>query len=908
MAGSEPAKKSKLPPLGSLLPNIFVALICALGILVSVRIFRLDMARTLEQLDEKPVGTVYRVSNAAQRVSSRRERRERLVRYSSVYEGDIIASAAHSEVTINLINSETLELSENTTVRVRYRGGEVPGIELLEGEITVKSERRGLDITLGGEQSVMKVHLDPGTGAGVKVREGCTVKFYQGSGVVSSGGESLSAAAGNAFRTAGDGTFLPEPPMMMLSPEPGARLPGSASGKTPVRFVWRKSASAADDEILVEVSDTGDFTSLTGLWYSEDRDSIDMELARGVYYWKAFMSTAGRDTESSVLEEADSGKISIAGTSGIRALSPSDGSAQTIMPEKRNLRFTWLAPEEAEAVLLEVASTPEMARPRIRQLIKRTGGGYGSYISSELGEGRWFWRVHPIYPGGVSERDILSSGMGSGHGFLRVRPASAGQTGEELPSPISSFTLVDASKAPTGAALPELAPFIPETGDRAIPFFPPDNFTVEAGRTPDILYSWRTPPAFNPRFQISERSDFSGALVRDEAAPGSNTLGPYLKPGTYYWHITGSGEASLPVRLVVEPALTAPALETPRDNERLRIEEGKPVIFTWERRYYADHYTFLLYLEGRETPVREISSVQNNNVHVTFDPKTQGRFRWAVQGFSSPTPVSSGRKGLISQGHFTINPETGAALGSEWALPRITNIQTYEGSVKSLITLVSPASGINVPGIEALRRPLAAGWTSDEPLRNVQLIVSKNPDPSNDPMAMVKDAGSSSVSFPSLGEGIWYWIVRGDTHDSRGATPGASYWFNVLPIPLLPPPGSKEPKNQAVIGIAQLTRDRKITFSWDKVEGANTYIFSLLRSGNPPSHMMTVSAKNEFAYILEDLSILSHGDYLWQVEAIYMNDLGNIDQRGRIEQYKFSLDIQRSTGLQTQNQGTMYGL
>ena len=910
MAKKNHAKSGKIHDLDSLLFNITIAFICILGIGGSLLIFRWDMNRTNEQLDEKPPGTVYWVNNSAKRLSSRNQALERLERGSPVYDGDIISSAAFSEVRIRFRNGETLELLENTSVFIKYSGGELPGFELLRGEIEIQSDRLGLVVSLANASVAnaaaannLRVNLEPYTNANIRASDDITLKFFQGSAAVNSGAESRAAEAGNIFKTGRDGVFMANPPVVMLSPRNNARILRRAPGKKPVKFQWQKAKSHANASVLLEISETSDFAGLIGSWYSDGSDSMEIDLSEGIYHWKAFLLSSG--------EELDSGRFDIVSVTGPRAILPSDGSVQSYYDGKQELRFAWSVPEETEAVLLEVASNAEMSRPRLRQLIKRTESGYGSFVSSGLEAGKWYWRVHPVYLGELLEGESGSSSMGSAQGFWRVHSVNASVMADNDPSPVNSFTLAEAATS-AGDNRPELPEFIAEPGNLPRLLFPGDNHSLESSRTPDLFFSWKNPVSYTARLQISGRSDFSSSLIMDEEVQGAGMQSPFLKPGTYYWRITGQSGSSSPTRLVIEPALIAPNLNSPANNERLRIEEGNSSVrFTWERMYYANYYEYNIFQEGRDVPLGGISSLQNNMVVVYFDPSTQGRFYWTVQGFSAPSETSSGRRGLIAESRFSISPPAGQTGQAAWANPRITNMQTIEGTVKSPITLLSPAAGANVPGIQALRSPLAARWTTEESLTNVQLIVSRSTDPLTDPKAIVKDAGSSSVSFPSLSEGRWYWIIRGDTHDARGATPGDPFWLNVLPIPLLIAPPPIRPEEQSVIDLGQLTRDRSIVFSWDKVAGANAYIFSLFRTGaaeaDPPALLVTSAPEAVFSYVLNDLTILNNGNYLWQVEAIYLNNMGIIEQRGRIEPHRFSIDIQHSTDLQTQRQGTMYG-
>ncbi|MDR2618739.1 MAG: hypothetical protein LBC62_07705, partial [Treponema sp.] len=303
----------------------------------------------------------------------------------------------------------------------------------------------------------------------------------------------------------------------------------------------------------------------------------------------------------------------------------------------------------------------------------------------------------------------------------------------------------------------------------------------------------------------------------------------------------------------------------------------------------------------------------NSQVTVFFDSRTAGRFRWTVQGFSYPTAEILGRSGLITSSVFTISPPASVVLagGEEatWTVPRISNVQSFSGQIQSTITLEEPKLGANIDGISALRTPQEAKWSATEPLKNIQLVVSRTQDPISDPRAIILEMGSqaSSITFPALTEGIWHWTIQGDTADGRGVSSGNPFWFSVLAIPPLPQPRRFEPENDAVITLAQLTRDRSISFNWEAVEGANAYIFSLFGDGDPPKPLITGPADPGTSFILEDLTLLDQDSYLWQVEAVYRNQNGVIEQRGIIEQHPFVIDVARSNTLQTHSQGPMYG-
>ena len=891
----------------SRLRNITVIAICIFGMGLSLFLFRLDLANTQKKLEEQPVGFIHWANKSIHRESSRFFFVDRPEKNSQIFSGDTINSAAQSGAKINFVNGEIVELFENTSIRIRPDPSDSLKIELIRGQIHVLSGRFGMEIfspestvRAASAQSTLAFSLqtEPRTSADIMVNSGITVNLFHGSASISLGRESILLTAGKIYKISNEGVLLPAPPAMMVFPRNGSRLLRNFSEKAPVKFQWQKVNNEA--ELVLEIAETVDFANPLESWQGKE-DYSEMELSGGFYFWRIY--------RPGFANEADMGRLEIAYNPAPRALSPVDGSTVNYFGDDRSVLFSWSVSEEASSVLLEVSDNPEMKRPRLRQLINRTGKGSGFFISSTLGDGKWYWRVHPVYPGGVSGAETLATPLGTG--YWRIRPLNTDLIVDESPSPVSSFTLSGSEEPP---AIPlRMAGANIESGLNPRLVFPPDNHSVESSRTPDLFFSWKNPRDFKARFQLGERSDFAGNLVLDERVDLSYIRGPFLKPGTYYWRVTGLGPEgtgnSLPTRLVVLPSLASPVLESPWDNERLRIEEGKAVTFAWERMNYASYYRFRLFLEGRDYPISEINSLRNNSVMVFFDRATAGQFTWTVQGFTAPTESSSIRSGLIASGRFTVTPQFASSQDGfvSWTVPRITNIQSYAGDVHSPITLLYPPSGMNIPGINALRSPMEARWRTEEPLRNVQLIVSRAPDPAGDPRAIVRDAGRFSATFPSLSEGIWYWTIRGDTGDQRGATPGDASWINILPIPQLSAPAPIQPEEEAVIGIARLTRERNVTFLWGDVPGANTYIFSLFRDGNPPTLVVSQPTEEERVYVLENLSLLNEGKFLWQVEAVSRNDNGIIEQRGAIQQNSFTIEIQRSTELQTHSQGTMYG-
>ena len=349
------------------------------------------------------------------------------------------------------------------------------------------------------------------------------------------------------------------------------------------------------------------------------------------------------------------------------------------------------------------------------------------------------------------------------------------------------------------------------------------------------------------------------------------------------------------------------------------METGRRLNFNWENIYYSSSYTFSLYQKDNSAALATISSLSVPSVTLTFDPLTMGEFYWTVQGFTAPSEDRISRSGLIARSEFTIIPQPGAGYDTEasWSFPVIENIEIMSGQTRSMISLASPNSGITIPGLEALRSPRQARWTSEGTIRNTQLIISELPNPAIDTNATVVDASSPPVYFPSLKEGIWYWMIRGDTPDRRGAVSGEIFWFRVMPIPNLPAPRTVVHVDETVFTMRQLTEDKKIIFEWEQVAEANDYLFSLFRAGasnensetTPPVNLLTVDIGNNLQYVHENMPLLNaQGFYYWQVEAVQRNENGEIIQRGTTRHHPFFIEYQRSQGFQTQtNDAQMFG-
>ena len=127
------------------------------------------------------------------------------------------------------------------------------------------------------------------------------------------------------------------------------------------------------------------------------------------------------------------------------------------------------------------------------------------------------------------------------------------------------------------------------------------------------------------------------------------------------------------------------------------------------------------------------------------------------------------------------------------------------------------------------------------------------------------------------------------------------------PAPVLPAPLNRLPPAGYRIGIEQLKESDRIVFSWSAVTGANAYIFTLYQNtGNGRRQIIQVPPENRLNWALENIAALGNGTFTWQVEAVNRNSTGTIEERGRIGENSFIIDIPWPGTVRIEDPGTLY--
>jgi hypothetical protein len=446
-----------------------------------------------------------------------------------------------------------------------------------------------------------------------------------------------------------------------------------------------------------------------------------------------------------------------------------------------------------------------------------------------------------------------------------------------------SQTDAEGNESPVSPARP-IAALAGEMIQRTV--FPPDNFTIAETLLPDTRFTWKSNLPFETRFQISDSADFS-RLAMNEVVSGESFQGRSLPPGVWYWRIFAEGDGlsfQTPARsFIAVPAFPAPRMTDPAPNGRVAIREGEQVTFRWQPVNGAEYYQFRVYADtDRSRPIHEQNFTVDTVQSLMLYNFPEGSYYWTVQAFARESSAATRRTGLIGGERFTMRK------------PRS-------------LTLDSPATGMVIEGLTALRQPVVLRWSTPETVGNSRFILSRNTDPLSGTPARVIDNPGRAINLNRLEEGTWYWTVQAETEDGLEINADSPRSFRVLPISLLPAARDLLPADGHVVGPAELRQNRSLAFNWQPVRGANAYVFTLSEETGEKRQIVRICPQERTSVTLEDLALLGLDAFVWQVEAVSRAKDGLIEQRGRVRESRFTVDIPLPQPVRGGETGTLYG-
>ena len=863
--------------------------------------------------DTDPLGSVeFRKRSATRRAGSDMNW-ERLQNFSPVFGGDIIRTADFSEAVVHFEDGSSLDLFENSMLKLNF--SETEGVlDFIEGQITFTG------------------------GSGRSVKAGSrTVTFSEDSRVsFSRDGDDISIAVGNGTATVtgedGKEDILKESqelrlnavsgvytivtyPVILLAPEPNQRFISLEEKPALLTFSWETTdPGAVNGAVSMEFSRTADFSEPEVIPASGDSSSLVRE--SGTWYWRL------RDEKGNISSVR---RFSLTEEKISELILPPEGDEYRYRKVPPSIIFSWTAMENASAYLFEVSAEPEFRKPIIRSRTILT-----SLTVNALDEGAWYWRVVPILPQRIVGKEpepevrririirkdemfplVLSYPVeNSLYQLQALKDKGIAFSWQPNPEAVSYEISVAGN---SGMNSPEIVirteqPWIyfndtnapslrhegiyywsvrwtddegnlsPASSARKIQgldgsaavrlSYPPDRYSIADSLVSNTRFSWKSNVPGKTLFQVASDTEFNEIVYQEDIRTGT-ILGKDWGLGDWYWRIrtfNADGTVFLetqPRTFSVVPPLPGPDMSEPVPGQLCIFREGDLQDIRWSKVPGADHYSVRMVSSGTGQTVYEQALISSEGISIPFDSFDDGNYTVKIQGFSTEKPSATRLIGLIGEKPFYLR--------------KLTPIE-----------LVSPVGNEAFEGLAAIRKGVPLVWKSKEEPDTVVLSVFSDPGMTN-PVFTKEDCSREEwVRF--LPDGRYFWAVTGsvEEYDISARTKGQ---FTINPIPPLPAPELITPADKSVYGPEQLRVSREILFSWEPVEGATHYSLAVFRKGNKKEPLMTAGPMTGTSYLLEDLSVLDKGNFIWVVSAEYRTEEGIVEQPGKGAENRFSVEL-----------------
>jgi hypothetical protein len=834
--------------------DMIAIIICLAGAFFALFLFWQDLNATLAK-QEAPIATISFKKRTAQRRFGDRVAWEMLKEESPIYSGDLIHTADAAEATINFEEQSNIELGENSLIQV-FDSGKLMRIDLINGNLTVHTN--GMATSFYVVNNGLRVDLDKNStvsaAAGVGGEAG--IQIVSGNAnIIAANGETQEAAAGQSFNVNSSGAMTNDASVALLTPRQGQFFL-TREETAPVDFLWQTSNFSGGDFARFEIAADQRFTRIMQSVDVRNASSQTARLSPGTYWWRVY-AVGSNNVGAPALSQSN--KIIIVSAATPKLLSPANGSFITFRRELPEVRLQWTTPfnedisDSLEEFHVDVSNNLQMENPVLS--VNVTGK---FLVTNELGEGTWYWRVRPVYPQDWIMAGILGSEQNANTSALSSFAIS--QNFESIAAPVL-ITPADAIYV-----------------------------NVESGAA-NIFFSWKSESnASGYSFEIADNLEFENPLIAQTQKENRFEYNPasgILAPAVYFWRVRWQDSAGA---------------FSPYSQIRYFSATDGNIIF--ESAFPPDAWTV------SDAALAETRFLWKSNL------KTENNLEFSTSvNFNSPLLT---RKTNESYYQFTAEDRLYFPAGTYyWRVKTLSNDQDFQSAARRFVVRPSqhieldlPENGAQLNGLNALRNPPVLTWRSSEPLVHSRLIVSTSPDIFNSATPPVLDLENPgrSVSCAPLPEGTYYWTVQATIQGGLDISPGEPFSFRVLPIPRLSAPGNLIPANSTVIGAATLREKRTIEFSWNRVNGANAYIFSIYAAAdkNKTKPIIRTQPIRATKWTLSQLAVLDVGDFVWNVEALLVSPEGAIEQRGNTAQALFTIDITIPSNPKLNNEKT-YG-
>jgi hypothetical protein len=568
-----------------------VICLCLLGAAAFLGLFYADLNRSLRRLNEEPVGFIAFSSRAALRRFQDRIIWDRLRKESAVYNGDFIRTAERSEAAVSFPGGELIGISENSLIRIFVEAG-VPRIEFGRGDISVYAGEAESFISFGGNRIRVAAGAVVSLGDGNETGEGFKFQVIEGNAALITPAGERDAAAGTALVVDAEDALPGTSRVSVFTPPPAARYLTPVNAAVPVEFNWNSRNASGNGRTRIRIARDRDFDHPLTVWEGDAPEiagdvSETAEIPPGTWRWRV-SSGDGRE------EILAAGGLTVVHFPPPEPLSPETEAAYYYQTEPPELRFQWRASDEALYYILEAADNPGMANPALRTEVRSR-----SLVSSRLAEGRWYWRVTPVF--------------------------SALYRGPVPASPVVPFTI--SRGEPPGP--------VQNAGTAGAPLETAGEPPAEAG-----------PPSGTVLAAAAETLSPRPAVVAERPpSPAENRPPPAPPPAP-------------PPRPAPLPAASERSPENGYVIDPGTLRDSRTIVFNWNPVQGANAYRFTLFQETASGLRRPVISFEGPETSYTLEDLSLldlGRFVWQVEALSQGADGTVQRQGIPGENRFTVD-------------------------------------------------------------------------------------------------------------------------------------------------------------------------------------------------------------------------------------------------------------
>lgn len=878
--------------------------------------------------------------NKAQRQYSDSLKWERLLNESKVYNNDTIRTGNFSEASLNFDDGTKIDLADNTLIKLRTTLNQNL-ITFQGGSFSVNSDgKNSRDFSVSTED-----------GAVIKFTGSSSASIIENDGFIAIGVDSGNASFEKDgishsidrtqeiyFNSQSGVVDIVSRNIFPVNPSPDMKFIAVDSEQVNILFAADIESIDRSNKLFLELSDSPGFNNTELFAYGEiEGDSVSMEsgVKPGIWYWRFVV----KDSDGKFLLSSSVRRFAVYHDRRIGTVTPFSEEVFTYRNKMPKIQFTWTETEYADNYIIELSRDDKFAA-----VFSRVRTNTPSIVTDNLSDGKWFWRVSPVYsflrgeqvfmsntgsftvvkkdemdkPSTVIPADkflfeiVRASDKGLGFSWKRHKDAERYQFGIAHDRSMSDMLITEITQLPyLRLQSDKLTSILKEGkwywGVRAIDeegnhsqwsdikeingvdaalsqrlIYPPDNYIISDSFITNTRFTWQSNIPAKKFFQVSSDINFSKIYYSREIE-ADTLIGRNWETGKWYWRIR-----------------TINADNSVFLDSEIRSFEIVPPFKEVVLKYPEPSSTLIVYDEKIKTISWE-PAANADYYSITLTADGEGGPFMQIPLYDK----TSLDLDVTKYNDMKIIVTIRAGADEKDNATRILGlIGRSEFMIKRLkpVNILTPLPSSSHDGLNVFRNGIKIQWNSEEKIVQSNMIISTDPYGKN--TVFQKFNPSAEEIVKNLKEGVYYCNVTAVTEIGYEISVTEPVRFTILPIQPLPEAKLTAPSNNSVIDFNYLRANRSVIFTWEKVNYATEYILSLWDKDNKLIFEEKGLKNTNFTF--NDLSKLSRGKFTWKLEARSFNN-GVLEQRGRVAVSQFTVDIPEVTGSTERRNEGLYG-